>query len=332
MEGRERVQRAVAFDNPDRVPRDLVILQSTWIERKTEVEDMLARFPLDIELPVFTYGPGYESGTRTQVGTYYDEWGCPFEVKQAGLKGEVKKSPLSDWSALDQLQPPYDFLDQADLSQVNPQCQQTTNFVLAKTKVRPFERLQFLHGTKNVFQDLGLGSTELDSLIKMVHEFNLREIELWAKTEVDAIFFQDDWGSQDRMLISPDMWRERFKPLYADYCSIIKSANKLVFFHSDGHIMPIIPDLIELGVDALNAQLFCMDIEAIGEGFRGEITFWGEIDRQHVLPRGSVGEVKAAVNRLRSALETDRGGTINWCEWGNDVPRENIEAVLQTWI
>ena len=89
--------------------------------------------------------------------------------------------------------------------------------------------------------------------------------------------------------------------------------------------------LIEMGVDALNSQLFCMDIEEIGVQFRGQITFWGEIDRQHTLPFGSVEDVHKSVRRVRGGLEHERGGVIAWCEWGNDVPRENIEAIYQAW-
>lgn len=331
MKSRERVRRAITFENPDRVPLDLVVLASTMLERADEVEAMVKRYPLDIELPEFTYGPGFESGSRTEVGIYYDEWGCPFEVLQAGLKGEVKEAILTDWSFLGTIQPPFDFLENADFSQVDLQCQQSDKFILAKTKVRPFERLQFLRGTENVMIDLALGSSELKTLLSMIHDFYRREIELWTETAVDAIFFQDDWGAQNNMLISPRMWREHFKPIYQDFASLIRKAGKFVFFHSDGYIQPIIPDLIEIGVDALNAQLFCMDIEQLGDQFRGEITFWGEIDRQSILPFGTPQDVESAVQRVRSALETKEGGVIAWCEWGNDVSGENIEAFFKAW-
>lgn len=142
----------------------------------------------------------------------------------------------------------------------------------------------------------------------------------------------DDWGAQDRPLISPQMWREYFKPLYAEYCRIIHDAGKFVFFHSDGHIFDLISDLIEVGIDALNAQLFCMDIEEIGRRFKGQITFWGEIDRQWVLPFGSEDDVRAAVQRVRVALDDGRGGVIAQCEWGNDVSRENVAAVFEAWM
>ena len=88
------------------------------------------------------------------------------------------------------------------------------------------------------------------------------------------------------------MWRELFKPLYRDYCRLIRGAGKKVFFHSDGQIAAIYEDLIEVGADAVNSQLFVMDIEELGRRFKGRFTFNGEIDRQWVLPRGTVEDVR----------------------------------------
>ena len=91
-------------------------------------------------------------------------------------------------------------------------------------------------------------------------------------------------------------------------------------------------DLVEIGVDAINSQLFCMNIEDLAERYKGKITFWGEIDRQHVLPFGSEANVRAAVNRVRNVLDDGTGGVIAQCEWGKDNPRQNIEAVFQAWL
>jgi uroporphyrinogen decarboxylase len=107
---------------------------------------------------------------------------------------------------------------------------------------------------------------------------------------------------------------------------------EFVFFHSDGHIAAIHPDLIEIGVDAVNSQLFCMDIEDLGCRFKGPITFWGEIDRQHILPFGTAEEIHAAVRRVRAALDDGRGGVFAQCEWGNDVSAENVAAVFEAWL
>jgi len=145
------------------------------------------------------------------------------------------------------------------------------------------------------------------------------------------VHFNDDWGSQTALLISPDMWRDLFKPLYADYCSILREAGKFIFFHSDGQIEAIYDDLVELGIQAVNSQLFCMDIEGLGRRYKGRIAFWGEIDRQHVLPFGTPDDVKRAVRRVFDALYDPAGGVIAQCEWGVRDPKENIEAVAEEW-
>ena len=92
----------------------------------------------------------------------------------------------------------------------------------------------------------------------------------------------------------------------------------------------IYEDLIEIGVDAINSQLFCMDIEEIGRQFAGRITFWGEIDRQHVMHTGTVAEVHAAVQRVIAALYRPAGGVIAQFELGAD-PLANADAVFQMW-
>jgi hypothetical protein len=156
-------------------------------------------------------------------------------------------------------------------------------------------------------------------------------VEAWAQTAVDAIVLMDDWGMQNRMLVSPAVFHKIFKPFYKDYCDILHSAGKFVFFHSDGNIESIYPDLIEIGVNAVNSQLFCMDIEGLAEKYRGKINFWGEIDRQQILPFGTPDEVKAAVRRVRNVMDDGKGGVIAQCEWGTKDPYENVEAVFDAW-
>jgi hypothetical protein len=165
----------------------------------------------------------------------------------------------------------------------------------------------------------------------ILHEFFLKELALWGETEVDGILFMDDWGSQQNLLISPGMWRSFFKPLYQEYCDLIHSKNKYVFFHSDGNIEQIYSDLIEIGVDALNSQLFCMNIEELGRQYKGKITFFGELDRQYILPFGKRDDIRNAVQRVKNALWMAEGGLIAQCEFGLKDPTENIRAVFETW-
>ena len=158
----------------------------------------------------------------------------------------------------------------------------------------------------------------------------MQEMELWASTAVDALTFMDDWGAQNRLLISPRQWRKLFKPLYKEYIDLAHAHGKKIFMHSDGFTSDIIPDLIELGLDALNTQLFTMDIEALGRQFRGKLTFWGEIDRQNLLPFGSTEDVEAAVRRVYDALYC-QGGCIAQCEFSAGGRPENVMKVYETW-
>jgi len=332
MTGRERVIRTLNHEPVDRVPRDLWMLPGIPMTRQDEVDEMLRRFPVDFGAPEYRYGDGRRCrGVPNEVGAYTDAWGCTWHVAEPGVVGEVKEPPLADWSELGGYRPPFELLDEADLSQVSASCAASDLFMKAGTETRPFERLQFLRGSEQLFLDLAYGTRELRELLGMLHDFFCRELRMWAETEVDGVSFMDDWGTQTALLIAPEMWREIFKPLYREYCGILREKGKRVFFHSDGHIAAIYPDLIEIGVDALNSQLFCMDIEELGEKHRGKVTFWGEIDRQQVLPFGTPEEVREAVRRVRRALDRDRGGVIAECEWGIGVPFANVEAVFDEW-
>ncbi|MCU0521273.1 MAG: methyltransferase [Anaerolineae bacterium] len=334
ISSRERVIKALRFDHPDRAPRDLWTLPGVPLIHGEALARLQAAYPSDFTGPDFSYGPAERArGVPNQVGSYVDEWGCGWEVAETGVIGEVKHAPLDDWAALASYQPPWEMLDGADFSRVNAACAGTDKFVLVGAgTARPFERMQFLRGSEKLFIDLAYGAKEVLQLRDLVHAYFVRELELWAKTDVDAIGFMDDWGAQHRLLISPAMWRELYKPLYAEYCSIIHGAGKAVFMHSDGHIAAIYPDLIEIGVDALNSQLFCMDIEALAREHKGKITFWGELDRQHLLPFGTPQDVQAGVRRVRQALDDGTGGVIAQCEWGLDVPEANIRAVFEAWM
>ena len=332
MTPRERVTRTLRHEPVDRAPRDLWTLPGIGMFRQSELDAMLAEYPVDFAIPEYRYGVGArERGDRAEVGANVDAWGCVWHVGEPGVIGEVKEAPLADWSALAGYRPPFELLDNADLNAVTRSCAASRVFMRVGTETRPFERLQFLRGSENLLMDLAYDPPELRRLIGMLHDFYCREMEMWAATDVDGVSFMDDWGTQQALLIAPSTWREVFKPLYGDYCDILHARGKFAFFHSDGRISEIYPDLIEIGVDALNSQLFCMDIEELGRRYAGRITFWGEIDRQRILPFGSTDEVRAAVRRARAALDRGRGGVIAQCEWGLDVPPGNIRAIFDKW-
>ena len=330
--GRDRVRAALTFSTPDRPPRDLWALPYVQLFLKDQLEDLLRRYPLDIDRPELSPGSDDQDLQKyARQGSYTDEWGSLWQMAEPGIVGEVKAPVLGDWSKLPHYRPPLETIRNRNWDHVNRLCAESEKFMISSVCARPFERLQFLRGSENLYLDLAEESTEFRTLLALVHAFYLEDVAGWARSDVDAVFLMDDWGSNSSLLIHPEQWRAIFKPIYRDYCEIIHDAGKFVFFHSDGHIEAIYEDLIEIGVDALNSQLFCMDIERLAQRYRGRITFWGEIDRQHVLPFGTHQEITQAVRRVRTALEDPHGGVIAQCEWGKDNRREAIEAVFEAW-
>ena len=121
-----------------------------------------------------------------------------------------------------------------------------------------------------------------------------------------------------------------FNPLYADYVARAKRAGKFVYLHSDGHILDIIEDLIELGVDALNAQVTCMDWAELADRFAGRITFWGQMDRQHLLCFGTVAQAGQAAADFHRYLSGPNGGcVVAQMHLEPSAQPEVIEAVLE---
>jgi len=297
-----------------------------------KLSEIKSAFPDDIiwDMPVPYRRKPKTIGDPYQTGTYIDEWGCEFTSIQAGFIGEVK-TPLvvgENWEDADKVHIPVEMLD-IDIEAINKFCANTDKFVVQTDMVRVFERLQFIRGSAELYLDIAEENEGMFKFIKKMHKFHCELLETWGKTDVDAIFLMDDWGSQNTLLINPQTWVEVFKPLYAEYCAIARKYGKKVFMHSDGNTLKIIPHLIEIGVDAANLQIFCIGIENL-RPFKGKLTFWGEIDRQHILPRGSQEDVANAVRNVYDTL-WDNGGLIAQCEFSPGARPENVYKVFQTW-
>jgi uroporphyrinogen decarboxylase len=191
-----------------------------------------------------------------------------------------------------------------------------------------FEQMQQMIGFENLLVALTLGIPEVFRLRNDLLKFNIAWIEKWLALDYQGLQFADDWGSQDNLLISPDLWRSFFKPVYKEMFSRVKARKLHVWYHSDGNILEIIPDLIEIGVDVLNCQASVMDMHELTK-FAGKIAFRTDIDRQRILPFVSPSGVKEYIFRLFHQLGTPDGGIIACGEISEDVPLENIKAMYE---
>lgn len=332
MTTKELVYRTLEFCNYDgRVPRDFWTLPWTRMNHPDMVKKIREEYPKDIvTAPNILAIPTIEKGDPYAPGVYIDPWGCRFNAILAGVIGEVKTPQVQDedWEDVDQVHIPTEFFS-FDVDRVNAYCKSTERFVKGACCPRPFEQLQFIRGTENLFMDLMDPPKKMLEFLQKMHTFYCDLVEKWAKTDVDAIMMMDDWGSQRSLLINPTIWVEIFKPMYKDYIDIAKRHGKKTMMHSDGYILDIYPHLIELGLDAINSQIFCMGIDNLAK-FKGKITFWGEIDRQNILTNGTVQDVECGVKEVYEKL-WNNGGCFAQCEFGPGGKPENVYAVYESW-
>jgi uroporphyrinogen decarboxylase len=338
MTSRDLVVSTLNHQPLDRAPRDLWYMVGVEKHRADEVAEIEVRYPRDILQPDFRYPAGRRAkGKPHRVGQYTDAWGCGWQVSQPGTAGQVKDHPLADAGKIAQYRPPLELVGsdrhaQARISRANRSCVATSRFVLAWSETNPFERLQLLRGREAALADLEAGTEQVRSLLGMLHDFCCRDLEMWADTDVDGVAFGDDWGSAESLLVTPEVWRDLFRPLYRDYCKILHAKDKFAFFRSGGNISKIFGEMVKIGIDAINSELSLMDLERLAKRYRGRVTFWGEIDRRRTLPCGSVEEVQEAVRQVRRVLDFGSGGVIAQCRWTRETPLENVAAVFEQWL
>ncbi len=151
---------------------------------------------------------------------------------------------------------------------------------------------------------------------------------------IDIIKIGDDLGMNTSLLMSPKMYRAILKPIHADYIAFIKQHTKAkVMFHTDGDILPLIPDFIEMGVDILNpiqtSAGKMSDLQTLKTQFGKDIVFCGGIDTLQILPFGTPQQVRDEVKRVISILGEGGGymlGAVHTVM--NDVPAENVLAMV----
>ena len=151
---------------------------------------------------------------------------------------------------------------------------------------------------------------------------------------IDIIKIGDDLGTQDRLMISPRMYRRLLKPIHADLIQFIKERTKAkVFFHTDGDVFDLIDDFVEIGVDILNpiqtSAGKMANLEELKSRFGKNLVLCGAIDTQHVLPFGTPDEVRQKVRRVINALGQGGGYMVASVHTiMQEVPAENILAMV----
>ena len=195
-----------------------------------------------------------------------------------------------------------------------------------------FEKAYFSRGIENFLADMAGQKDFARGLLNRIIEKNLVMLEnILAHKEIDGILLGSDWGSQRDLLMSPGIWEEMIRPGEQKEYDLCHAYGKDVWVHSCGCIEPIIPSLIEMGLDVLNPiQPEAMDIGELKRKYGDKLTFWGGISTQQTLPYGTPEEVKKEARLVRNLMSRNGGYVFSPAQSIQaDVPAENILALLE---
>lgn len=282
---------------------------------------------------------GWANSYYQPADDYIDEWGIGWRSVQyttpfgVGRYTEFGHHPLAEDSAVDTYQPPNpnrsELYKEADWLLQNFK---ESHWIVGVTVTTIFETAWALRGYERMLTDLALRPELAERILDFPYHYHLVAAKTLAQMGVDMIWLGDDIGAQNSMLISPKMWRKFLKPRMANLIAEVKAANPQVkvAYHSDGSIYPIIPDLIEIGVDVLNPiQPASMDPAELKRLYGDRLCFWGSIDEQHTLPFGSPADVRAEVQTRLDTLGKNGGLIIGPTHHVQlDTPMENFWAMV----
>ncbi len=193
-----------------------------------------------------------------------------------------------------------------------------------------FERAWTLRGMENLLIDMIMNPDFVHRLLDRICDFNVKLVEFAVQYDIDGIYFGDDWGQQRGLIMGPAMWREFIKPRLKRAYSSVRNGGKYVFQHSCGDIGEIFSDVIECGLHCYQTfQPEIYNIENVKAEFGNDLSFWGAISTQGMLPFETPDGVRRETSRIMQVLGKG-GGYIASPTHGvpYDVPEENIEALL----
>ncbi len=174
-----------------------------------------------------------------------------------------------------------------------------------------FERSWFMRGMQQIMMDICMNPTFVHELLDGLEDVCSRVIDRLLRDwgdRIDAIGMSEDYGSQKSLLISPQHWREFIKPRLARLVGKIRGAGKHAYIHSCGHVLPIIGDLIDVGVTMLQPlQPEAMDIFEVKRRFGKNLCLMGGISTQRTLHHGSVEDVKHEVQECLTRMAVGGG-------------------------
>lgn len=305
MNRRELVQRAITFENPSRIP--------VWFWNEDRERSDIHSFEL------FPYKGDVKKS----------EWGYVWENLGDGTIGQPKKPVIPAWEDFAAFHFPvpdksgrFDGIGEFKKSAED-------RYTAAEMGITGFNTYAFLRGFENALIDFKLERKKAGMLLDGIFEFETEVIRLASVYGFDGIHFADDWGTQQSLIVDPDLWRNLFKPRYERQFDAVHEHGMHVWFHCCGNITEIIPDFHEIGVDVMNiSQPNAVNVEHVGRQLRGRQCFMVPISYQTVSISSSPRAIEEEAKRLFASLGTPNGGFIGYVEEYSvmGMPGENYRA------
>ncbi len=340
MNSKQRVQAALERKPVDRVPVYMWFHPAT-----TEHLSKLLEIPTsylgqamgnDVQQTWVNNNYAMEGIVHEKDGeSHTDLWGIKW-VKQYFFN-QIEGFPLENASQEEVLayQFPYDHLDFL-MGLMEPVIAFSDDtFIGCDVSPCAFEMYWRLRGMENALIDISLDPDFAYTMLGRCIDFSIELSEqACSRFPLDWLWTGDDVAWQLGMIMSPKSWRTLIKPQLARVFAVGKKYNLWVAYHCCGALRPIIPDLIEIGLDVLNpVQGNCpgMDPMDLKAEFGDQLTFMGGLDTQYMLPNGSVDEVRRETDRLLEGMTTGGGGYILAASHTipPETPDENIFAMYE---
>ena len=348
---RDRVLTALSREQPDRCPMQVSFTPefARRLRSELELDGRVEHNPHGggntyhleraIEEDMLLTSVGWANSYYQSDHNYVDEWGVGWTVSPyetpfgTGHYTEMASHPLDDDDAIGRYRPP---------DPARPELYRDAGwvvrefgrdyFIVGVTVTTIFETAWALRGLERLMLDLVTDPDLAGVILDIPFHYHLAAARQLTALGVDMIWTGDDVGGQSAMLISPAMWRRFLKPRMARFVAEVKGVNPgvRVAYHSDGVIDPIIPDLIEIGIDVLNPiQPACVDPAQLKRQYGDKLCFWGSIDEQHTLPFGTPDDVRREVATRLDTIGRGGGLIIGPTHHVQlDTPMENFRAMI----
>jgi uroporphyrinogen decarboxylase len=328
---RERVLRVLRHEPVDRLPTQVGWTGAMGARLAEHLGVPIAELPARLDNHLARVDLTFEPRLSPDGRVRYDWWGAGHDTGEEGYF--IRESPLADSSDLDAFPWPDPSAPGllADAERIRASVGDDA-FVVPNLGFALFERAWSLRGLERFLMDLVLDPAFAGELLERITVIQLGLVERYIELGVDGAYLGDDYGAQAALLVSPATWRALIKPRLARLFGPFRERGLPVFLHSDGRIADILPDLVEIGLTALNpVQPEVLDHAWLKATFGDRLAFYGGISTQTVLPGGTPEQVRAAVRACRDTLGSDGTGLLLGPSHRmmSDIPMANVEALLE---